>query len=106
MIKVLAGIVWHETPSVRQSTLTERGDTWYVGGIERVETPGTAGWRHTEHSLYLALDGTWKRTAEYFPTQDAALAALRAAVGTVEEPSDTSPFALAFQKATGEKRKK
>ena len=106
MIEVIGGISWQVAPSARQHSLKESGDAWYVSGIERVETKGTAGWRHTERTLYLNLNGAWQRAVEYFPTQDAALDALRSIIGIEEDKSDTSPFALAFQKANKNKNGK
>ncbi|MBI4065890.1 hypothetical protein HY412_01725 [Candidatus Kaiserbacteria bacterium] len=98
MIKVIGGVTWQKAPSVQQYT-NKTGDNWYVSGTQRLETPGTAGWRHIEKAVYLQEDGSWGKGVYYFPSKEAADAVLKKALGEASEPSPTSAFAAALQKA-------
>jgi len=105
-IQVLGGIAWQRAPAARQNTMIKEGDAWYVSGVERVETEGTAGWRHLELDLFLQGDSSWGRKAQYFPTEEAAQNALEKAIGTTAVPSTHEPtaFELAMQKAQDAKK--
>lgn len=106
IIQVLGGIAWQEAPRVRRHGMIKEGNSWYVSGVERVETEGTAGWRHGERYTYLQEDGSWGRKVHYFPTEDAAKSALETAIGTTKSSSAQEPSAFELAMRAAEEKKK
>ncbi len=98
MVQFVGGITWQKAP-LAQQYIGKAGDNWYVMGIQRLETPGTAGFRHTEKTLYLQGDGAWGEKAYYFPSQESADTMLNKVAGEKSKPAPLSPIAAALQKA-------
>lgn len=100
MIQVLHGITWQRPPSIQQYQ-EKAGENWYVLGVQRVETPGTAGWRHSAKTVYLQEDGTWGSQAHYFSSCEAAETTLGA---TPVASAPVSALAAALMKAKTSKQ--
>lgn len=107
-IEVHGGIAWEKVPAVKRNDMIKDGDAWYAFGVERVETPGTAGWRATQGQRYLQEDGTWDKKVRYFPTEEAAKEILDKALRHIKSPdaNEISAFELALRAAREAKERK
>lgn len=97
-INVASGVVWQKQPKV-ENVAQPGHNNWVVWGDQRVEVPGTAGWRSVKKSVYLQHDGSWSKQFFSFPSKEIADSALAKALGEEYEPAPVSALALAFQKA-------
>ncbi len=98
IIEITDGITWQKAPSARN--IAQPGhDNWVVDGDQRIEVPGTAGWRSRKKTVCLQHDGSWAEQFHGFPSKEAAETALAAALGKKYEPAPVSAFATALLKA-------